>query len=375
MATAIQPFESLKTSTATVMVYSNLSFDLMNLFKHTRVTTIDPPLTKKKRNIDKKHLTAPYGAIISLQYNVYIRGIRMSKEKRYWCPSCQLMKTGSEAGSEKQILTVREILTKIPKAECNEIGLPFGTQKIKFICSECRREFEIRQLRKIVPFLNQVTIVLSIGHVIVNIMMFKDNLKIAGNRSYEDAISVVMILWEEYIGLASSSHRSWSFREDQTDVHFLFDLVMRNVDFRLDFPIDKRKLNQLMNCDEYKDHVHLSKCETTSDTHVNIKMFTKKPSNFKYDMLVYEEGGVSDGTILQVEEKLYSRKKRPEAKYITFIVFSSAETILTGRYNESMKEEYEFFVEIVNKHRKEIEEVINKPKMSIQEYLEIQKES
>jgi hypothetical protein len=150
---------------------------------------------------------------------------------------------------------------------------------------------------------------------------------------------------------------------------------MRNVDFRLDFPIDKRKLNQLMNCDEYKDHVHLSKCETTSDTHVNIKMFTKKPSNFKYDMLVYEEGGVSDGTILQVEEKLYSRKKRPEAKYITFIVFSSAETILTGRYNESMKEEYEFFVEIVNKHRKEIEEVINKPKMSIQEYLEIQKES
>ena len=82
-------FEDLNTSTITMMVDSNLFFVLMQIFSPIPVTYIDPPLTKKKR-IDKKKLKSPYRSVISLQYGVYIRGIRLSKEKKYWCPTSQL---------------------------------------------------------------------------------------------------------------------------------------------------------------------------------------------------------------------------------------------------------------------------------------------
>ena len=55
----------------------------------------------------------------------------------------------------------------------------------------------------------------------------------------------------------------------------------------------------------------------------------------------------------------------------TFIIFSSSEIILSGRYYNSMKEQYEFVIETVNKHRHVIEEKLSKPKMSLREYLEI----
>lgn len=308
----------------------------------------------------------------------------MSKEKKYWCPRCQLEETCDDdnESSTVQILTVHEVLRTVSKQEREEKGLPPKTQRIHFVCTECEREFEIKQLRKIVPFLNQTTIVISIGHVIINIMMFKDTFKLAGSKKFDDAVEAIMILWEDYIRPIPIPG-VWKYRTDIKnpktgekepckEIHFLFDLVMRNVDFELGFPIDKRKLNRLMNRDEYKKRVYISKCETTSDTHVNVKMFTEKPDDFKYDVLVYDKPE-SEPYFAQMAEKKYARKKAVKEKFITFIVFSSAQIILTGRYDKTMKEQYEFFVETTNKHRHEIEEVINKPKMSIREYLKSMK--
>lgn len=370
----MEPFENLPTSTATVMTYSSCNFHLENVFRHIPITVIDPPLTKKKKMIDKDRLEAPYGAIIGLQHSIYIRGIRTSKKKKYWCPMCQLVETGDD--TEKKILTIEEHVRRVSVEERKEKGFPPQTQKIHFICNNCEREFEIRQLRKIVPFLNQVTIVISIGDVIINAMLFRDSCKMAGNKNLHDAIEMMMILWEDYISLVPDG---WSYRkiknpdtgvmETCTDVHFLFELVMRNVGIKLGFPIDKKKLNKLMNRSRYKNRVFISKCEPTSDTHVNVKMYTSKPDDFKYDVLVYEKGCRSDPYFIQMSEKKYAKKKPDKEKYITFIVFSSAEIILTGRYDKDMKRQYEFFVKTAMKHREKIEEVINKPKMSIREYL------
>ena len=144
-------------------------------------------MTKKKR-IDKKKLKSTYGSVISLQYAVYIRGIRLCKEKKYWCPVCQIVEC------EKKIHFVKEVVRKMSDDECTEKGLPSKTQKIYFVCSECEREFEICHLRRVVPFLNQLTIVLSIGQVNINVMMFKDSFKLAGNKTYDDAVEAVMIL-------------------------------------------------------------------------------------------------------------------------------------------------------------------------------------
>ena len=67
----IVPFEDLNRSTVTMMVYSNLSFDLMKVPSHIPVTSIiNPPLTRKKKRIDKKKLKSAYGSVISLQYGL-----------------------------------------------------------------------------------------------------------------------------------------------------------------------------------------------------------------------------------------------------------------------------------------------------------------
>ena len=262
-------------------------------------------MTKKKKRIDKKKLKSAYGSVISLQYGVYICGIRLSKEKRYWCPVCQI-----ENG--KKILTVKEVVRKISEDECTEKGLPSKTQKIYFVCSECERKFEIHQLRRIVPFLNQMTIVLSIGHIIINVMMFKNSFKLAGNKTYDDAVEAVMMLWENYINPIPNA---WSLHD--IDAHFMFDVVMRNVNFNIRFTIDKISLNRLMNRDEYRNHVYLSKYESTSDTHVNIKMLAEKPDNLEYNVLVYERGGIEDPYFIQTTEKSIS------VRSLCLLLFSS----------------------------------------------------
>ena len=198
--------------------------------------------------------------------------------------------------------------------------------------------------------------------------MFKHSIKLAGNKTYDYAVEAIMILWENYF---NSIPNAWSFRDTSKGAHFLFDVVMRNINFKIGFQIDKFSLNRLMNRADYKNHVYLSKYESTSDTHVNIKICTEKPDNLEYNMLVYDKAGIENPYFIQTTEKKYACEKVPKPMYITFLIFSSSVGILSGRCYNSMKEKYEFFTETINKHRNEIEERLSKPKMSLRECLDI----
>ena len=68
------------------MVYSNIHFETERIFKSIPITHINPPLTKKKKHIDKHKLSAPYGSIISSQHNVYIRGLRDEQKEKVLVP-------------------------------------------------------------------------------------------------------------------------------------------------------------------------------------------------------------------------------------------------------------------------------------------------
>ena len=359
----IKSFNELPVSTITVMVYSNIHFETERIFKSIPITHINPPLTKKKKHIDKHKLSAPYGSIISSQHNVYIRGLRMSKKKRYWCPTCQLYDE-----DDKKILTIDEEITDLDEGE-EKNNMPPGTRKIIFYCQSCEKYIPSNTLRKIIPFLNQVTIVLSIGSIFINIMIFKDSCKIAGSKTFEDATETLMILWEDFIQPKSvpllmgsiDALDNWKFRDDldiQKDVHFLFEPVMINVDFSIGFPIDKSKLNKFMNRPQYKEKVFLCFCEKTSSTHVNIKMFANKPSQYQYYILCYDNAGISSPHFLVSSDKVYHRKK-PKEKYTTLIVFSSSQVILTGRYPDNMEDNYDFFMDMAWKNRDAITETIS----------------
>jgi len=352
-------FEDLKTSTRTLMVYTNVEFDHEKIFRGIKWTPIEVPLTKKKKNVDKKRLQAPYGSIIGIQYGDKLRGINLRKNKPRSCGVCQ---PSTRSKTRKKINTVNERLVfEDPDSDI---------QTFKYYCSSCKKLYNGKELENpLTHFLNQITVVLAIENIILNIMLFKNSFKIAGCKKNKDAEEATMILWENHIRPIVGGFKL----PPKEDPHFLFLLVMRNVDFRLGFPIDRQKLNRLMNSTKYKDKINMSQCETTSHTNVNIKMFSRKPQNYRYDCLVIPNDTLVRPFFKKMEKNPYRSKKSKKKKYMTFIVFSSSEVILSGRYEENMKNMYEFFIQEAYKHRDLIEEKIETPKVDLMSFLESEK--
>ncbi len=352
-------FRDLKTSTRTIMVYTNIIFNHQSSFENIAITKIDVPLTKKKKNVDKKLLRAEYGSVISIQLGNKLRGINLRKRHSWWCCICQPMKeTHDRVGvqSKKKINTVVE---KLFFEDDTDI------QTFKYYCESCKKYYNRKELDGIIPhFLNQMTVVISIGDIILNVMLFKNSFKIAGCKKNDDAIEATMILWEDNIRPLNDF-----VVPKGEEPKFLFNLVMRNVDFRLGFAIDRQKLNSLMNSSRYSDIISMSQCETTSHTNVNIKMFTKKPEGFDYDCLVIPIDTKKKAYFIKMKKNTYKSKKKKKKKYITFIVFSSSEVILSGRYEKNMEEMYKFFVAEVFKNKSAIEEKIEVPSVDLLTYL------
>lgn len=279
-------FDELGTSTKTVMVYSNVQFNFEKLFESLPITEVDVPLTKKKKLPDMKKVKAPRGAIISLRYKNKFRGIV------------------TKAVSDK----------------------------------------------KSTYFLNQVTCILSLGNKNLHIMMFKNKLKIAGNKDTEQAYDTVKLLWDHI----QKIENGYNFL-DKNPPRFIFDVVMTNVDFKLGFQIDRRKLNNLMNSSKYRDFVYMSRFETTGNTNVNIKLYCKKPPEFSYKCLTIDKNKPS---FSNEKDNIYNDKKKQKPKYTTFLVFRSSKVIESGCYNNEMRIGYEKFINIIKENKEQIEEKI-----------------
>lgn len=362
----VPEFNDLKTSTRTIMAYSNIKFNLEDIFYNVGITYVDTPLTKKKKNIDKKAIRAPPGAIIGIKFKNLFRGINYKKKKKYFCHSgCRPM-DGED-----------EILTVLPFTQKKEGAIFKGKKyddvyEILYKCEKCgyTTDNQCKELGKLSEFLNQSTVILSLGDYTLNIMIFrtKNNdspIKIAGNKDDDDSIRAIRVLWQRHVSKIPGAS---TLRGGKDDVPtFIFDLVMRNMDFKLGFPIDKDRFKKFMNSDRYKDKVRISWGEPTSSTSVSVVMYSDKP-DMTYRCLYFPEPNVAK--LKKVKENPYiDPKKAVKQKNVTFIVFSSSKIIITGRYPDRMRELYEYFVpEFVN-NRELIEEKIIRPKMSLADTL------
>ena len=349
----LSEFEGLQTSTMTVMVYSNVALNRKKIFPNLPLNIPENvPRTKKKKTIDKKNLRAPYGSVVFVDNGTSFRGLNLRKRRARYCPVCQPVKETGQR--QRKVNTVHEFYVPVPP----------DIFEVRYRCSNCQKIFKREELGKTPTyFLNQITIVLSVGDVMLNVMMFTDNFKIAGCKKKDNAIQATKILWEK-LSQIPGAFSPKNKEEDST--RFLFSLVMRNVDFRLGFPIDRQKLNQLMNSEKYSDRVCMSQCEPTGNTNVNIKMYSKKPESFTYDCLVIPRSGGSP-RFDRLKKNPYKKKKK--SKHVTLIVFSSSEVILSGRYEKIMKEVYEFFVQEAFLNRELIEEKIEPPSEGLLSHL------
>lgn len=343
-----------------------MEFNLPVIFDNVNVLKVEEPAkaddtstltaaagsTKKQKNINKKEISAPYGSIISIQTKNFIRGMNTRKSKKHWCTICR--PTVETGGREKKIMSCTEVLHECtPPRE--------GVKEIKYFCCKCNKTYKASELKKIGHFLNQNTLDFSIGpgSPLLNVMIFKENIKIAGCKNEQDAKNMVMYLWKEHLSKIDGVSK---FRTIEKSLYltpkFTFETVMKNYGFNLGFGILREPLNILMNNEEYSDKVYMSEYESTGHTNVNIKMYSVKPDNFTYTCITYDNNGVGEGTFTIEETKdIHGKKvKADKDEYVTFIVFSSSEVILSGKYTENMRELYDFFREIITNNKNYLEE-------------------
>lgn len=301
-STKILKFDTLTSSTQTVMVYTNIEFNLPKIFEQFKIYELtDIPLTKKRAHIDKKKIDAPLGSVVSLQYNGNVRGPDMRKKR--------------------------------PRCTTSTIN----------------------------HFLNQVTIEIAVREKregrssILNVMIFRDNFKIAGCRTFDDVSAVIKYLWGNHLKIFPET---WKRKNnDCEEIHFLTDIVMRNVGFNLGFFIDREKLNILMNAPEFNKIVSKSQYEPTGQTNVNIQLFadTSRGEYVVFKYLPDSLTPIRDTWETNPYRSTIKAKKKP---FVTLIVFSSSEIILSGSSTYAMRRAYDFFSELMLKKQDELEEIL-----------------
>lgn len=328
----MKAFEDLKPSTMTAVVYGNIQIVFRELFNNIGIHHVVAPLTSKKKNINKKELVAPEGKVVSVQNGIEFRGLRLMKPKKYWCsPNCQLLEL--KDGKEKKVMSV-----------CEEVWPVEGTDKFmfKYFCTNCKQYYELQQLKEKPTFLNQLTVYLSIGDHILNMMIFKDKSKIVGCRNTNDVDKVVKLFWN-----IVRPHSNWFTIKTKLyeRPRFLLDIVMKNLDFNLGLGrIDQRKLNSLLQNERYKDMVSKSTYCNTGTTSVKFKTYKRIPEDFQYKVLEYEDLYCDEPEVIYTPDNLFKTQKKKKKEMNTFIVFGSSKTILSGKYDEDLKNNYLFFV-------------------------------
>lgn len=365
----IKDFDDLRISTLTCVFYANFHMDYRKLFEQLEVNQIpyrQSVIAKKRKGVNKKDVKAPYGTIASAILENRIRGLDMRKTiKKHWCSfTCRATET-DENGEEIKINTVVEEVVAIPDSDIREI---------KYFCTMCQKYYMLSDLKKICNFLNQLTIVLSLGdEIYLNIMIFSNKLKIVGCKNKKHAYEAMIILWEEYFSKCDSCIMPLDAFEEMKKINQLpkksvavppntlipddfvpkivFRTVMRNVDFRIGFTIDKFRFNQFMSS-LGRDIVKSTFCDNSSQTNISTKFHTHRPDDHMYRVLYLPKG--QDPYFEQVRD-LPSRVIKKKTEAITFII-SVSKVIITGRYKKDTRRTYELFVKNILNNRKDIEE-------------------
>ena len=131
----------------------------------------------------------------------------------------------------------------------------------------------------------------------------------------------------------------------------VLEVVMVNVDFTINFSVDQKKLDKLLQqeCDFYTIY------DTPCNTSVNCKICYTEPTDRSYQQIILT-GTVNNPKIKFTITKICEKAKEKAVRTHTFLVFSSSKVILSGRYYDTeMNKAYYKFNKFVNDHRAEIE--------------------
>lgn len=328
-------FDTIKVSTKTFIVVTNITLDIDNLFNYLPITSYT--VVHKRRGRKKKiepedpNKDIPSGSIITLEYQNKIRGVDLKKKKK-------------NKDKKKRGNYFRNSVTVVMIMENKKINFKVSRNG-KFQMTGCRRDDHAEECVKwFWKYIKDSK----------NIYKFSDQSPLRRPDKHDSD--------SEDSELSESEEEE--DEEEILDMKAIFIPAMRNIDFGLDFFVDREKLDEYFNM--YTDYHSL--LETSFGyTGVNIKIPITKPiielqlkqirflgDKWVEPSLVPYSDYLSKLTQKDIDKKL--NKKR----YNTFLVFQSGKVIMSGMEATFMKSVYYEFLNIIRECYDVIEERLEK---------------
>ena len=303
-------FDSIPVSTKTFIVMTNIILDINKLFDFLPVTeyTVIPKRRgrKKKNEPVDPNKDIPSGSIITLEYQNNIRGVDLKRKKK----NKDVKKRGNY-------------------------------------------------------FRNSVTIVMIMDGKNINFKVSRNGkFQMTGCKHDDHAERCVKWIWnyikdrDDIYTIVNNDQDS--NKQKNESLKAIFIPAMRNIDFGLNFFVDREKLDEYFNmCTNYHSLLETS----FGYTGVNIKIpITKTINELNLKQFEYSNGKWKTPVYVPYKEYLSMLpdkdvvKKLNKQRYNTFLVFHSGKVIMSGMEASFMKDIYYKFLDIIRECYDMIEE-------------------
>lgn len=298
----IPTFESNEVSTKTIICTSNLKFDIDLLFEYLPI--VDYEIVVKKRGRKKKteipvlNKFVDTGSIINLQLKGKSRGCLLKQKKK---------------GSEKYFRNSITIVVMLSNGKIINVKL---SNNGKFQITGCKLDIHFLQC---VEYIYKHT-------------------KLAEIQTGEELME---------------------FKSQNKNPKFVFNIVMKNVDFKIGFPIQREKLNTFFH--DNTDFV--SFFDSCIVTGVILKLKSTSPRDEFLNCLEINPDGTSKvydvkfEKFLEFHDEKEIKKEMKKERHHTFLCFQSGSCIYSSCAS-SMPEIYNKFMKLVLENRNLIEDKI-----------------
>jgi len=253
------------------------------------------------------------------------------------------------------VLDIAKIYEKYPVYDENPLDKMYV--RTIYFGNNQKGKIDEEKKRKKKSFRNAVNIIVQLNeYKQINFKLSKNGkFQLTGCKNDDQAIQVVEYFIEQ---LFTHCREAVTLTYDHK-ITVYFQTVMTNIDFSIGYYINRLKLDELMNSETNFHSLLETSCGYTG---VNIKFplqsewwNVKIPKltcyylhQFKWD-LTYE-------SLVQLNPNICEKAKK---KYNTFLVFHSGNIIMSGMCNETMKDDFNTFVSLMNTWKPTIEEKLN----------------
>lgn len=332
-------FDTIKVSTKTFIVMTNITLDIDKLFEC--LPFVEYILVPKRRGRKKKNepgdpnKNISDGSIITLEYQNQVRGVDLKKKK----------KKDKDKDNKKRGNYFRNSVTIVMIMDGKKINFKVSRNG-KFQMTGCKNDLHAEECVKwIWKYIKDSTgIYKFVGY----------------SEPDENTDTDTDIDTEDEDGNVITK----PIKQKPT-LKAIFIPAMRNIDFGLNFFVDREKLDEYFNM--YTDYHSL--LETSFGyTGVNIKIpIDKQIEELQLKQIEYVDGKWIDPIFVPYTNYLDMlpdkdvAKKLKKQRYNTFLVFHSGKVIMSGMEETFMKDVYYEFLDIIRECYDVIEERLKDP--------------